>query len=280
VSRGGASPVDGGQMSHRAVVTGSEGKLSAKHISVKFPVGRGQVHALDNVSLAVAPNEVVSLIGPSGCGKSTLLNVLAGFTRPTAGRVFVDDGPVDVPGPDRTVLFQNYGLFPWLTVEKNMLFGARYTRRRQSESDASMRRRLEYYLDRLGLASARDRFPYQISGGMQARTALGRTLVADPEILLLDEPFSAVDALTRSSLHKLVLELLAGDDSRTVLLITHDIDEAIVLSDRVLVMSPAPGRIVGEVAVPFGRQRVYEDVIQDTRVVDARREIFGHLRFL
>lgn len=257
------------------------GKLSAEHLSMTF-AGNRQVHALADVSVTAAPGEVVSLVGPSGCGKTTLLNLLAGFEMPTAGQISVDGRPVSGPGPDRGVLFQNYGLFPWLTVEKNMAFGRQYASRGRDSRSArdQLHQRVDYYLKRLGLTPARDRYPYQISGGMQARTALGRTLVADAGILLLDEPFSAVDALTRSSLHKLLLELLAAGESRTVLLITHDIDEAIVLSDRVLVMSPAPGRIIGEVTVPFGRGRVYEDIVQDTRVVETRREVMSLLHFL
>jgi ABC-type nitrate/sulfonate/bicarbonate transport system ATPase subunit len=270
-----------GQAADAGQLAKPTGTLTAEHLSMTF-AGNRQVHALADVSVTAAPGEVVSLVGPSGCGKTTLLNLLAGFEVPTAGQISVDGRQVSGPGPDRGVLFQNYGLFPWLTVEKNMAFGRQYASRGRDSRAArdQVRQRVDYYLNRLGLTPARDRYPYQISGGMQARTALGRTLVADAGILLLDEPFSAVDALTRSSLHKLLLELLAAGESRTVLLITHDIDEAIVLSDRVLVMSPAPGRIIGEVTVPFGRGRVYEDIVQDTRVVETRREVMSLLHFL
>lgn len=195
----------------------------------------------------------------------------------------MDGSPIVRAEPGRGVLLQNLGLFPWLTVERNMRFGADIMDRAKGKvgkkqggrepTDA----RVEAYLNELGLSSARKRFPHQISGGMQARTAIGRLLVANPGVLLLDEPFGSLDALTRASLHKLLLHIIKQEE-KTVVFITHDIDEAIVLADRICVFSPAPGTIVAELTVPFGREREYEDVVQSEVVVELRREALSHLR--
>lgn len=259
-------------------------KLKAERVSHQFGMAPNAVLALDDVSMTVRSGEVVALIGPTGCGKSTLLNLLAGFDQPKSGHVLMDGQRIPGPSPERGVLLQNLALFPWLTVQDNMRFGARFRARAERQQGISRSReiqsdigeRVEQYLSQLGLTDARKRYPYQISGGMQARTALGRLLVANPEVLLLDEPFGALDALTRASLHKLVLRIIANE-RRTAVIITHDIDEAIILSDRIFVFTPAPGSIAAEVSVPFGRHREYEEVIQDQRIVELRRQALSHL---
>jgi ABC-type nitrate/sulfonate/bicarbonate transport system ATPase subunit len=223
------------------------GFLSIEQVARVFPGVRGgpPTQALDQTRLAVEDNDFIAILGPSGCGKSTLLRIVAGLDRPSAGRVLLDGEPVTRPGPDRGMVFQSYTLFPWLTVRQNILFGRRAT------PDVADR-----LIARVGLRGFEDHFPKMLSGGMQQRTALARALANDPKILLLDEPFGALDHQTRS----LMQELLAGiweADRKTVLFVTHDIDEAIFMANRVAVMSARPGRIKAEVRVDLPHPRHY-----------------------
>ena len=194
--------------------------------------------ALMDITLDVAPGELLCLLGPSGCGKSTLLNIIAGFIPPSAGRVLVDGNPVTGPGPERGVVFQEYALFPWLTVTQNVEFGPRLT-----GADAGERRKIALrYLDMVGLTPHADKYPIQLSGGMKQRVAIARALANNPSIVLMDEPFGALDAQTREVLQ----EELAGIqrvEPKTIVFVTHSIREAVYLADRVVVMTRAPGRI-------------------------------------
>ncbi|GAA4056688.1 ABC transporter ATP-binding protein [Nonomuraea soli] len=201
---------------------------------VTLTYGR-KVHALDGIDLAIEPGEFVAIVGPSGCGKSTLLRLVAGFARPTGGEVRVGGEPVAGPGPDRGMVFQQPRLFPWLSVRRNVAFGIR----RHPGRDA----RVAELLDLVGLADAARLRPYELSGGMQQRAAIARALAPDPGILLMDEPFAALDALTRERLQE-ELRRIWQQTGKTVLFVTHSVDEAVFLGTRVLVMSKRPGRIV------------------------------------
>ena len=229
---------------------------SAAHITVRdfSKVFRspdsGEVVALANIDLEIAPGELVCLLGPSGCGKSTLLNAIAGFLPPSAGEIRVDGHPVVAPGPDRGVVFQEYALFPWMTVNDNVAFGMEQKGLARAEID----RRVAAYLAMLGLADFRDRYPKDLSGGMRQRVAIARVLALDSPILLMDEPFGALDALTRRNLQDELLRIW-GDLHKTIVFVTHSIEEAIYLADRVVVMTYRPGTIKRDQRVALPRPR-------------------------
>ncbi|MBR0649778.1 ABC transporter ATP-binding protein [Roseomonas terrae] len=221
-------------------------------VTRSFP-GRGKAGptlALQPTDLTVQPGEFVAILGPSGCGKSTLLRIVAGLDRPTAGAVTLDGVAVTAPGPDRGMVFQSYTLFPWLTVAQNIRFGLEERGLPLAEQAAIADR----FIARTGLRGFENHWPRQLSGGMQQRCALARALANDPEILLLDEPFGALDHQTRELMQELLLEIWEAD-RKTVLFVTHDIDEAIFLANRVVVMSARPGRIKADVAVPLSYPR-------------------------
>ena len=226
--------------------------LTIRGLTRTFP-GQGKAAptlALQPTDLDVAPGEFVSILGPSGCGKSTLLRIVAGLDKPTGGSVSLNWQAVTGPGPERGMVFQSYTLFPWLTVRQNIEFGLR----ERKLPEAQIREISEKFIARTGLRGFENHWPRQLSGGMQQRTALARALANDPEILLLDEPFGALDHQTRELMQELLLEVWGADspDARkTVLFVTHDIDEAIFLANRVLVMSARPGRMKAEVPVPL-----------------------------
>ncbi|MCQ4160593.1 ABC transporter ATP-binding protein [Roseomonas sp. GC11] len=226
--------------------------LSVRGLTRSFP-GQGRAAptlALQPTDLDVRPGEFVSILGPSGCGKSTLLRIVAGLDRPSGGSVHLNGQGVTRPGPDRGMVFQSYTLFPWLTVEQNILFGLRERKRPEKEAREIAAR----FIARTGLRGFENHWPRQLSGGMQQRTALARALANDPEILLLDEPFGALDHQTRELMQELLLEVWGSDTPearKTVLFVTHDIDEAIFLANRVLVMSARPGRVKAEIPVPL-----------------------------
>lgn len=226
--------------------------LTIRGLTRTFP-GQGKAAptlALQPTDLDVAPGEFVSILGPSGCGKSTLLRIVAGLDKPTGGSVSLNGHAVTGPGPERGMVFQSYTLFPWLTVRQNIEFGLR----ERKLPEAQIREISEKFIARTGLRGFENHWPRQLSGGMQQRTALARALANDPEILLLDEPFGALDHQTRELMQELLLEVWGADspDARkTVLFVTHDIDEAIFLANRVLVMSARPGRMKAEVPVPL-----------------------------
>ncbi|MGD9768890.1 MAG: ABC transporter ATP-binding protein, partial [Pseudolabrys sp.] len=202
--------------------------------------------------VTIADNAFVTILGPSGCGKSTLLRMVAGLDTPTTGQVLLDGKRVREPGPDRGMVFQSYTLFPWLTVAENIAFGLREKGMPQGERRAVV----SQWLERIGLTGFADHYPKQLSGGMQQRTAIARALANDPAVLLLDEPFGALDNQTRSLMQELLLGIWERD-RKTILFVTHDIEEAIFLASRVLVMSARPGRIKADVPVTLPYPRHY-----------------------
>ena len=229
-------------------------RLDIVDVSRQFPGVRGgpPTRALEPTSLAVEDNDFITVLGPSGCGKSTLLRIVAGLDFPSSGTVSLDGAPVRGPGPDRGMVFQSYTLFPWLTVRENICFGLRekgMAPKRQQEIAA-------HFIDRVGLAGFENHFPRMLSGGMQQRTALARALANDPKILLLDEPFGALDNQTRALMQELLLGIWETE-RKTVLFVTHDIEEAIFMASRVVVMSARPGRIKADVPVTIPHPRQY-----------------------
>ena len=211
------------------------------------------VIALDGVSLSIRRGEFVSLLGPSGCGKSTLLNIIAGFQSASSGQLTQNGRPIVKPEPSRTVVFQDYALFGWMTVQQNVEFGLKakgLPKARRAEIARSL-------IDTVRLTGFEDKFPHQISGGMKQRAAIARALAPDPDILLMDEPFGALDAQTRVLLQEEIARI-SSEAKKTVVFVTHGIDEAVFLADRVVVMSPRPGRVRDEVLVPLPRPRTAE----------------------
>jgi len=213
-------------------------KISVDSVTKIFPLGGEDFVALDNVSLDIIDNEFVTVVGPSGCGKSTMMNILAGLDEPTRGRAIVDGKDVSGPGPERGVIFQQYALFPWLTVRKNVEFGLKTA----GVARAECRERAEYFIRLVGLEQFADALPKMLSGGMKQRCAIARAYAVNPSILLMDEPFGALDALTRVRLQEQLLETWSAE-KRTVMFITHDVDEAVFLANRVVIMAARPGRI-------------------------------------
>jgi NitT/TauT family transport system ATP-binding protein len=229
----------------------------------------GSLPVLGDVSLRVEAGELVAILGPSGCGKSTLLRLLAGLEAPVAGSVVVDGAPVAGPSPERALVFQDPTLFPWRTVWQNVAIGPQ-ARGRLSEE----RSRVDEAIALVGLDGFAHVRPQQLSGGMAQRAALARALVNRPSLLLLDEPLGRLDALTRLSMQRELLRLWEGGGF-TALLVTHDVDEALVLADRVIVMSPRPARIIADVRVDLARPRAHEDA----RLIALRREVLQLLGF-
>jgi NitT/TauT family transport system ATP-binding protein len=233
---------------------GQPAKISVQDVTKTFALGRETFTALDRVSLDIADNEFVTVVGPSGCGKSTLMNILAGLETPTEGHALVDGAPVSGPGPERGVIFQQYALFPWLTVRKNVEFGLKTARVPRAER----RERAEHFIRMVGLEQFADALPKMLSGGMRQRCAIARAYAVNPSILLMDEPFGALDALTRVRLQEQLLDTWSKEQ-RTVMFITHDVDEAVFLANRVIVMAARPGRIydVIDVDLPYPRSEEF-----------------------
>ena len=227
-------------------------RIGFSNVVVDYPTEHGTMRAVDDVSLEIDRNEFVSLIGPSGCGKTTLLNCVAGFVTPVSGQVLVDGRPVRGPGSDRGVMFQNYGVFPWLTVTENVEFGLRL----KANAVAAGKRReiVERYLKLMGLEDFHAAYPKMLSGGMLQRLALARTYAVHPEFLLMDEPFGALDAQTRTAMQELLLNVLHAE-GKTVMLITHSVEEALYLSSKVVVISARPAQVRRVVDVPFSYPR-------------------------
>lgn len=244
-------------------------RISFDRVSVEFPTAQGPMRVLDDVSFDIREGEFVSIIGPSGCGKTTLMNMLGGFVKPTGGAVLLDGKPVAGPGPDRGVIFQEYGVFPWLTVRQNIAFGLKLS---ASKVPAGEREGIiQRYMGLMGLADFADHFPKHLSGGMRQRLALARAYAVRPQFLLMDEPFGALDAQTRSAMQDLLLEVLRAE-GKTVMLITHSVEEAIYLSSRIVVVTARPARIRTIIDVPFGYPRA-ENMHDDPRFVALRSEI-------
>lgn len=238
-----------------------ENKIEIKNITKEFEEKKDSFRALNNVSLNIKKGEFISILGPSGCGKSTLLSIVEGLSEPTQGEVLIDGKVVHGPGLDRAVVFQNYSLFPWMTAKRNIAYGIEQVDKQLSRKERNQK--AEDYLEKVKLSDYGNKYPLQLSGGQQQRVAIARALAMNTEILLMDEPFGALDPRTRHSLQKLLLKLWKSDFSgkKTVLFVTHDIDEAIYLSDRIVLMKPNPGEIYEILDVPFARPRKRDKIL-------------------
>jgi NitT/TauT family transport system ATP-binding protein len=232
-----------------------------------------EVEALGGIDMQARENEFVSIIGPSGCGKTTLLRIMGSLEEPSAGTVSIDGRPIEGPGQDRAIVFQHFGLFPWKTVLDNVKFPLVVRR----EDDARATETARRFLEMVGLAKFTDSHPHQLSGGMQQRVGLARALATDADVLLMDEPFGAIDAQTRELMQEQLLRLWS-DTRKTVVFITHDLDEAVLLSDRIVVLSRGPGRIQAELDVDLPRPRWDQDVRALPRFAELRHEIWSMLR--
>ncbi len=249
--------------------------LEFRNVGQVFDTRRGPFEALRDINLQVRQGEFICVIGHSGCGKSTLLNMVSGFLQPSSGAVTLRGVPIERPGPDRMVVFQNYSLLPWKTVEQNVELAVKAAR---PELAAGARAQVvDHHLEMVGLQEARHKRPAQISGGMRQRVAIARALAVQPEVLVLDEPFGALDAITKEELQE---ELLAiwREHKPTVLMITHDIDEALFLADRIVMMTNGPSAGIGEILeVPFERPRRYESIQDDPRYGQLRNHALDFL---
>ena len=246
-----------------------EPKVALQGISLTYGVNGSRLLALDNIDLSVRAGEFLCIVGPSGCGKSTLLHLIAGLQKATAGRILVDGECVDAPGTDRILIFQELGLFPWLTVAENVEFGMKM----KGISKAEREEKTHHYLRLVHLAQFKDSYTHQLSGGMRQRVALARALATEPDVLLMDEPFAALDAQTRDLLHD-ELERIWAETGRTIIFVTHNVREAVRLGNRVVLLTFRPGRVKREFEVKLPRPRHLEEV----DVARTAREILEHLR--
>jgi NitT/TauT family transport system ATP-binding protein len=249
--------------------------IEVKEISKVYVVGKkGQfLIALKDVSFAIETGAFICILGPSGCGKTTLLHLIAGFDSPTVGEVRHNGTVVGHPSPARTVVFQQYGLFPWMSVAKNIEFGLKA----KGLSAAERRERVAYYVDLVQLRGFQNAYPHQISGGMKQRVALARALAPDPDVVLMDEPFGALDALTRELMQEEILRIWESAQ-KTFVLITHSIDEAIFLGDRIFVMTERPGTVKGTVEITLPRPRTPEMRTDDHRFLEHKHLLFQTIR--
>ncbi|NMB46073.1 MAG: ABC transporter ATP-binding protein [Firmicutes bacterium] len=229
-----------------------EPKLRVHHVSKVFAQKDQQVTALEDTNFDVREGEFVTILGPSGCGKSTILKVIAGLTEPSSGYVMLNNQRINGPGADRGMVFQAYTLFPWLTVEQNIGFGLQL----KGMPKAQRQEIVDHYLELIGLDGFGAMYPNNLSGGMKQRVAIARALANDPEVLLMDEPFGALDAQTRTVMQELLLRVWE-ESHKTILFVTHDIDEAIFMGDRVYVMTARPGRLKAEISIPLSRPREF-----------------------
>jgi taurine transport system ATP-binding protein len=247
--------------------------LVCENLSMTFtnPQTGGAVEALKDINFNLKKGELLSVLGPSGCGKTTLLNVIAGFINATGGQAKLGDQVIDAPGVERGMVFQQGALFEWLTVARNVDFGLRMKKNDPAENEALV----EKWLDIVGLQGFGDTPTYQLSGGMQQRVALARCLVNDPEVILMDEPLGALDALTREKMQSLVLELWK-ETGKTIMIITHSVEEALLLGERLFVMAPRPGRVHKEYRLPFAERGLTEslrEIKHDPQFSEVREEI-------
>ena len=250
--------------------------IDVQNTEMVFSTRKGRFHALHDIQLRVAQGEFVTLIGHSGCGKSTLLNLIAGLLLPTSGVLLCDNKEINAPGPERAVVFQNHSLLPWLTCHENVhlaverVFGA-------TETKAQLKDRTEAALALVGMDHALTKRPHEISGGMKQRVGIARALAMEPKVLLMDEPFGALDALTRAHLQDELLKIVARTRS-TVVMVTHDVDEAVLLSDRIVMMSNGPAATIGEVlTVDLPRPRDRVALAEDTAYVHCRKQVLEFL---
>ena len=248
--------------------------LISQNLSMVFHSSKGEmVHALSDITFTLEKGQLLSVLGPSGCGKTTLLNIVAGFLKPTSGKIFLGKNEIDGPGVDRGMVFQQGALFEWLTVNENVNFGLRM----QKEDPIKMQKKVEEWLEIVGLEGFGNTPTYQLSGGMQQRVALARCLINNPDLILMDEPLGALDALTREKMQSLVLKIWR-ETGKTIILITHSVEEALLLGERLFVMAPRPGRIHKEYELPFsdmGLKDDLRDIKNDKDFVIKREEILS-----
>jgi NitT/TauT family transport system ATP-binding protein len=258
--------------------TGTAEKIRIEAVSKIFDVRGGETFtALDDVTLHVAPGEFLVVVGPSGCGKSTLLDLISGLTKPSTGRILLDGAPVAGPALDRGIVFQQYALLPWRTALRNVEFALEAQPRLDRLNRKSRAERAREYLDLVGLSGFEDRYPHELSGGMRQRVAIARALVADPAVLLMDEPFAALDAQTRDGLQEELLRIWYKTGT-TIVFITHGIDEAVYLGQRVAVMTSRPGRIKEIVDVRLGERGAEDDVRSSAEFAEYRHQVWSLLR--
>jgi NitT/TauT family transport system ATP-binding protein len=249
------------------------GAVRFEHVDFGVRKGRARLDVVSDCSFQLAPGEIVAMIGPSGGGKTTIGYLLAGYHRPTGGRITVDGREVTGPSAERLLLFQENALMPWLTTFDNVMFGPRA----RGDGGADARHRADAILARVGLSEFGDRYPAELSGGMRRRAELARALINEPAVLVLDEPFRGLDAMTRELMQEYTAELLA-EQRRTVLFITTDIDEALLLADRLLVMTERPARVREEFSIRLGRPRRRADLLQDDRLQSIKDRALDLLR--
>ena len=256
------------------------GKIIVDKISVTYKEKNKAYQALKDVSFSIQDGEFVSIIGPSGCGKSTFLSVLEGILPQTEGHIFINDKEVKGTGTDRGVVFQSYSLFPWLSAKNNIVFGVHQKNKKLSKEE--LERIADEYLEKVNLSEFADKYPCQLSGGQQQRVAIARALAMDTDILLMDEPFGAIDPKNRITLQEELLRLWDGSadvkysvsgKKKTVVFVTHDIDEAIFLSDKIVMMASNPGHVFKEISVPFDRPRVRNELFQNPVYNNLRNEL-------
>ncbi|HCJ30401.1 MAG TPA: sulfonate ABC transporter ATP-binding protein [Pseudomonas sp.] len=248
------------------------GHISVRNLHIEFDYQGGKRAAVQDAQLEIRPGEFVCLLGPSGCGKSTLLNAMAGFVNPTRGELRIDGKRVDAPSPDRGMVFQQHSLFPWKTVRDNVAFGPLMAGASRNEACSVART----FLSLVGLAAFEDAYPGTLSGGMQQRVGIARALANYPSVLLMDEPFGALDAQTRIMMQENLLEIWR-EFKNTVVFVTHDIDEAVFLSDRIVVMSASPGRIIADIKVSLPRPRE-QSLLTSAAFMDYKRQCLDLIR--
>ncbi len=255
--------------------TGEGGRIVCEGLAHHFvnPRTRESTHALDDVDLVIESGEFLTVVGPSGCGKSTLLKAIAGLITPTHGQVSSDGVVVHGPGKDRGVVFQDLAILPWRSVRRNIAHGLEIQRVPKRERDE----RVAYFVDLMGLSGFEDKYPHELSGGMKQRVAVARTWAANPSVILMDEPFAAVDAQTRITLQEELLRISIGS-SNTIMFITHNVDEAVFLGDRVIVMTKRPGKIKAIVPVPIPRQERTVETMADPQIASLTDRVLHLVR--
>lgn len=247
-------------------------KIELRNVTLNYAERNTVFTALEDISFSVKEGEFVSIIGASGCGKSSLLSLLEGLNFPTEGRVTINGDEIKGTGDDRAVVFQHYSLFPWMTTRANVVYGIKQVKKKLPNK--VLGQIADDYLAKVGLSGFENKYPLQLSGGMQQRAAIARALAMSPAILLMDEPFGAVDAKNRKILQELLLELWeTSEDKKTVIFVTHDIDEAILLSDRIIMMSGNPGRIKKEINIEFPRPRNGSKLLESREYLNFRKEL-------
>ncbi len=251
--------------------------MQIRNLKIAFDTPKGEYVAVKNINLNVRQGEIISIIGHSGCGKSTILNAIGGFIKPVKGEVILNDKTVKGPGPDRGFVFQNYSLLPWLTVYKNIYEAVDSVLK--DKTDDEKKETVDRFINAVGLTIHKDKFPSQISGGMKQRVAIARAFAINPKFLLLDEPFGALDALTKGTMHIELLKLWNMDNrSKTIIMVTHDIEEAIFLSDRIVVMNDGPAATIREIVeVKIPRPRNKKEIVHQDEYVKTRDKLIGLL---